>query len=44
MWLCYSANFANEKNGLLVEPMKIHPPGGRYELSLHGMELIPRGK
>ncbi|PXA04567.1 hypothetical protein DDZ13_05165 [Coraliomargarita sinensis] len=42
MWLCYSANFANEKNGLLVEPMKIHPPGGRYGLSLHEMELIPR--
>lgn len=44
MWLCYSANFANEENGLLVEPLKIHPPGGRYGLSLHEMELIPRGE
>jgi len=44
MWLCYSANFANEKNGLLVEPMKIYPPGGRYGLSLHEMELIPRSE
>ncbi|MCH7226890.1 hypothetical protein [Haloferula sp. A504] len=44
MWLCYSANFANEGNGLLVEPLKIHPPGGRYGLSLHEMELIPRGE
>lgn len=38
----YSANFENEKNGLLVEPIKIHPPGGRYGLSLHEMELIPK--
>jgi len=44
MWLCYSANFANEENGLLVEPMKIHPPGGRYGLSLHEMELIPKAR
>lgn len=44
MWLCYSANFANKVNGLEVEPLKIHPPGGRYGLSLQEMELIPRGK
>ena len=44
MWLCYSANFANEENGLLVEPLQIHPPGGRYGLSLHEMELIPKAR
>jgi hypothetical protein len=44
MWLSYSANFANEKNGLGLEPLTINPPGGRYGLSLHEMELIPQGQ
>ena len=35
-------NRVSHKNDLGIEPMIIHPPGGRYGLSLHEMELIPR--
>jgi len=37
LWLCYSANFSPGWNG--VDP-KINPPGGRYGLSLHEIQLL----
>ena len=37
LWLCYSANFSAGWNG---EKLKINPPGGRYGLSLHEIELL----
>ncbi len=36
LWLCYSANFSSGWNGV---DLKINPPGGRYGLSLHEVEL-----
>jgi hypothetical protein len=42
LWLCYSANFAPNWNGI---KLKINPPGGRYGLSLHECRLLaPGGK
>jgi hypothetical protein len=37
MWLCYSANFSSGWNGMKLE---FNPPGGRYGLCLHEMELL----
>lgn len=37
LWLCYSANFSAGWNG---EKLEINPPGGRYGLSLHEIELL----
>jgi hypothetical protein len=37
LWLCYSANFANNWNGV---DLKVNPPGGRYGLCLHEVQLI----
>ncbi|MBI3117283.1 MAG: hypothetical protein HYZ00_01265 [Candidatus Hydrogenedentes bacterium] len=37
LWLCYSANFANNWNGV---ELKVNPPGGRYGLCLHEVQLL----
>ncbi len=37
LWLCYSANFSSGWNGV---DLKINPPGGRYGLSLHEIQLL----
>ena len=37
LWLCYSANFAPDWNGM---KLKINPPGGRYGLCLHELRLL----
>ena len=37
LWLCYSANFAPNWNGMRL---KINPPGGRYGLCLHEVRLL----
>ena len=37
LWLCYSANFSPGWNGV---DLKINPPGGRYGLSLHEIQLL----
>ena len=39
LWLCYSANFSDGWNG---QKLEINPPGGRYGLCLHEVELLPR--
>lgn len=36
LWLCYSANYSEKAFG---GTLKIHPPGGRYGLSLHEVVL-----
>jgi hypothetical protein len=42
LWLCYSANFAPNWNGM---KLKINPPGERYGLCLHECRLLaPGGK
>ena len=40
LWLCYSANFAPNWNGM---KLKINPPGGRYGLCLHEVQLLGPG-
>jgi hypothetical protein len=40
MWLCYSANFAPNWNGM---KLRINPPGGRYGLCLHELRLLSPG-
>jgi hypothetical protein len=37
LWLCYSANFSPGWNGV---DLKFNPPGGRYGLCLHEMQLL----
>jgi hypothetical protein len=37
LWLCYSANFSAGWNGV---ELKFNPPGGRYGLCLHEIELL----
>lgn len=37
LWLCYSANFSPNWNGI---PLKFNPPGGRYGLCLHELRLL----
>jgi hypothetical protein len=37
LWLAYSANFSPDWNGVKLE---FNPPGGRYGLSLHELELL----
>ena len=37
LWLCYSANFSPGWNGV---DLKFNPPGGRYGLSLHEIQLL----
>lgn len=41
LWLCYSANFAPDWNGM---KLKINPPGGRYGLCLHEIKLLSPGE
>lgn len=41
LWLCYSANFAANWNGM---KLKIDPPGGRYGLCLHEVRLLAPGE
>jgi hypothetical protein len=41
LWLCYSANFADDWNG---EKLKINPPGGCYGLCLHEFRLLTPGE
>jgi hypothetical protein len=41
LWLCYSANFAPNWNGM---KLKINPPGGRYGLCLHECRLLAPGE
>jgi hypothetical protein len=38
LWLSYSANFSSKSLGTKLET---NPPGGRYGLSLHELELLP---
>lgn len=37
MWLCYSANFASDWNGLKIKP---NPPGSKYGLVFQQFELL----
>lgn len=37
LWLCYSANFSPDWNGVKLE---FNPPGGRYGLCLHEVRLL----
>lgn len=37
LWLCYSANFSPDWNGVKLE---FNPPGGRYGLCLHELRLL----
>jgi hypothetical protein len=37
LWLCYSANFSPDWNGVKLE---VNPPGGSYGLSLHEVRLL----
>ncbi len=37
LWLCYSANFSRGWNGVKLE---FNPPGGRYGLCLHEINLL----
>ncbi|MDX2432266.1 MAG: hypothetical protein QNK35_15115 [Bacteroides sp.] len=37
LWLCYSANFSPDWNGV---KLKFNPPGGRYGLCLHEIKLL----
>lgn len=39
LWLCYSANFSPDWNGVKLH---FNPPGGRYGLSLHEVRLLDR--
>ena len=41
LWLCYSANFAPDWNGIAL---KFNPPGGCYGLCLHELRLLPPGE
>lgn len=41
LWLCYSANFAPDWNGM---KLNINPPGGRYGLCLHEVRLLAPGE
>jgi hypothetical protein len=41
LWLCYSANFAPDWHGAAL---KINPPGGRYGLCLHEVQLLMPGE
>jgi hypothetical protein len=41
LWLCYSANFAADWNGM---KLKFNPPGGRYGLCLHEVRLLAPGE
>ncbi|MBI4580753.1 MAG: hypothetical protein HY718_13685 [Planctomycetes bacterium] len=41
LWLCYSANFAPDWNGM---KLKINPAGGRYGLCLHEVRLLKPGE
>ena len=39
VWLCYSANFASDWNGMKIEA---DPPGSRYGLVLQELRLLDR--
>jgi hypothetical protein len=39
LWLCYSANFTNNAANTFDAGLAINPPGGRYGLSLHEVQL-----
>jgi len=41
LWLCYSANFAPDWNGIAL---KFNPPGGCYGLCLHELRLLGPGE
>jgi hypothetical protein len=41
LWLCYSANFADNWNGV---KLAVNPPGGRYGLCLHEVQLLQAGE
>jgi len=41
LWLCYSANFSPDWNGVKLE---VNPPGGRYGLCLHELRLLAPGE
>ncbi|MBN2579634.1 MAG: hypothetical protein JXB10_11645 [Pirellulales bacterium] len=41
LWLCYSANFASDWNGMKLD---INPPGGCYGLCLHEFRLLTPGE
>jgi hypothetical protein len=41
LWLCYSANFASDWNGM---KLKFNPPGGCYGLCLHELRLLTPGE
>jgi len=41
LWLCYSANFSPDWNGVKLE---FNPPGGRYGLCLHELRLLAPGE
>jgi hypothetical protein len=41
LWLCYSANFAPNWNGM---KLRVNPPGGRYGLCLHEVRLLKPGE
>jgi hypothetical protein len=40
LWLCYSANFSPDCNGM---KLGLNPPGGSYGLSLHEVRLLTPG-
>ena len=41
LWLCYSANFSPGWNGVKLD---VNPPGGRYGLCLHEVNLLGPGE
>ena len=41
LWLCYSANFSPDWNGV---KLAFNPPGGRYGLCLHEVRLLAPGE
>lgn len=41
LWLCYSANFSPDWNGVKLD---FNPPGGRYGLCLHELQLLAPGE
>jgi len=41
LWICYSANYASQWNGM--EPLKANPPGSDYGINLHQVRLMAPG-